>query len=102
MSLTPDLAHERAHDDGQKMLDLPVDAVAGMSQLNAPRTRTERDLNRSGRASDRIDAALEQMQDFLSVMHPTTDAEALHSLRLAFPTVPLTDRIAAIKTRFFA
>jgi hypothetical protein len=52
-------------------------------------------------ARDRIDAALKEMRDFLTDEHPTTDAEALQSLRHAFPSVPLAERIAAIRTRFF-
>jgi hypothetical protein len=54
------------------------------------------------RVSDRFDAALAEMRDFLRILKPTTDAEALQSLRLAFPTTPLCDRIEAIRTQFFA
>ena len=42
------------------------------------------------------------MRAFLTFLEPESDAEALQSLRLAFPTAPLADRIAAIKNRFFA
>jgi hypothetical protein len=50
----------------------------------------------------RFEAVVDEMQEFLNVLHPSTDAEALQSLRLAFPTVPLAERIAAIRSRFFA
>jgi hypothetical protein len=53
-------------------------------------------------AYDRIDAAADEMRDFLNMVSPTSDAEALQTLRLAFPTIPLVDRIAAIRDRFFA
>jgi hypothetical protein len=53
-------------------------------------------------SSDRIDMARAEMTAFLNLMHPSTDAEALQTLRKAFPTVPLDERINAIRTRFFA
>jgi len=52
-------------------------------------------------SSDRIDQAAAEMQAFLNRLHPASDAEALQSLRLAFPAVPLSDRVAAISRRFF-
>lgn len=56
----------------------------------------------AARDPDRFTNAFREMRDFLSVVHPASDAEALQSLRQAFPTVPLSDRIAVIQTRFFA
>lgn len=51
--------------------------------------------------SERFDAAVTEMRAFLDRFNPESDAEALQSLRKAFPAAPLSDRIAAIRNRFF-
>ena len=94
LQLSADPAQEPI-DNGQLTLDF-----AGPKRF--PAIQSEAEVTNISVIPDRIDAALEEMRDFLSVLHPSTDAEALQSLRLAFPTVPLVDRIAAIRTRFFA
>jgi hypothetical protein len=101
MSLTSSLVEEPA-DEAQLKLDLVADSRSLAPFLHLPKSRTEADLIAAGQASNRIDAAIDEMRDFLTEMHPESDAEALQSLRLAFPTVPLTERIAAIRSRFFA
>ncbi len=49
--------------------------------------------------TQRFDAAVAEMRAFLDRFNPESDAEALQSLRQAFPSSPLSDRIAAIRTR---
>jgi hypothetical protein len=100
MSLTQELAEDQA-DDGQMLLDLTVGSAPINPDARVNSRAIHREFAHVANAA-RIDAALAEMRDFLSMTHPATDAEALHSLRVAFPTVPLTDRIAAIRTRFFA
>lgn len=52
--------------------------------------------------TERFDAAVAEMRAFLDRFNPESDAEALQSLRQAFPSAPLSDRIAAIRTRLQA
>jgi hypothetical protein len=49
----------------------------------------------SAAIEDRIAA----MRALLSTMRPLTDAEALHTLRQAFPGTSLADRVAALARR---
>jgi hypothetical protein len=102
-SLVPDEAPDGASDLQPAVAGTPTSGEAGVTdgQLTfdlASDARPPRSLRRP----DRIDDAFREMREFLSFALPATDAEALQSLRQAFPTVPLSDRIAVIQTRFFA
>jgi hypothetical protein len=79
-----------------------TESFAGRSR--PPESEKERAMLPPAVASraERFDAAVSEMQAYLDRFNPESDAEALQSLRKAFPSSPLSDRIAAIRARLLS